>query len=269
MRSIFLRLGIAACSLTASVAAAAMPGIVGTSPQAVVLVPGRSIVAQRLPAFLQIEPGRFVAGRAVTNACVTPQVTNDSLLAYFPELQLCVPLNREDRLLLQQRVHELTGRWPVRDLAAELDAQPFVAIVPPPIASARSRASCTCPQNHAPTGSVQCNAQTRTADTPIGTVTFSANDVDGDALSGAFSYQRDADPVQAGLPGSLASSCTNGSGSLQCTVNGTAPGPAGIVQLSLSVSDGSASLPLQSLLEVLAPVPDRIFSSGFEYLGCP
>lgn len=237
--------------------------------QTVVLFLGRNLIEHHLPIFLQTEPGRFVSARDVQHACAAPQVRPDSVLAYIPDLRFCVSLSEADTLLLAQRVHALTGRWPTRDLLGQLNTQPFATIAPPRVTGAQARASCTCPQNHAPTGSVQCTAQTRSADTPIGTVTFSANDVDGDALSGSFSYQRDADPVQPGLPASLSASCSNSPGTLQCTVNGTAPGPAGIVQLSLSVSDGSTSLPLQSLIEVLASVPDRVFANGFEYLGCP
>lgn len=268
MRLMF-SLGMVGC-LLASAAWAEVPSAgANAKPQTVVLLSGHSILEHRLPAFAQIEPGRYVAARVLEQACATPQLKADALLAYFADLRLCIQTDDQDRLLLRQRVHELTGRWPSHDVLASLKEKPFTVFAPSPVTTGLARASCTCPQNHAPTGAVQCTAQTRTADAQIGAVTFAANDVDGDALSGAFSYQRDANPVQSGLPGSLTSSCTNAAGSLQCTVNGSAPGPAGIVQLSLSVSDGSASLPLNSLLEVLAPVPDRIFASGFEYLGCP
>lgn len=263
-----LPLGIAGCLMASVAAASVQPTSTLSKHQTVVLVSGRSLVGRRLPAFLQIEPGRYLSARAVQQACATPQLKSDSLLAFLPDLQLCIQMDNQDRLLLRQRMHELSGRWPTRNLLADLDTQAFVAIAPPRAPNALSLATCTCPVNHAPTGNVQCTAQTRTADAPIGTVTFNASDVDGDALSGTFSYQRDADPVQAGLPSSLTSACTSSPGTLQCTVNGTAPAPAGIVQLNLNVSDGNASLPLNSLLEVLAVVPDRIFADGFEYLGC-
>lgn len=242
--------------------------LAGAKPQSVVLLPGRSLIDRRLPSFLQIEPGRFLAAMAVQQACTNPQLKADSLLAFLPDMGFCVQIDSQDRMLLRQRVRELTGRWPMSDLQTRLSTQAFVAIAPAHHSENQVMASCTCPFNHAPTGSVQCVAQTRNADTVISTVTFLANDIDGDALSETFSYQRDANPVQAGLPSSLSSSCTNTPGTLQCTVNGNAPGPAGIVQLNLSVSDGNASLPLNSLLEVLAPA-DRIFADGFELPGCP
>ena len=271
---LLLLLGIALSILAPGSSVADESLIAGAKPQAVVLLSGRSLLEHRLPAFMQIQPGQFLSARAVQQACTTPQLKSDSLLVFLPESQYCEQLQIQDRISLRQQLHQLTGHWPMGDPLLHLDTQPFLVIAPAHDTSDLARlgllASCTCPSNSPPTGSVMCTAQTRTADTAIGTVTFVANDADGDSLSSAFSYQRDADPVQSGLPASLTSSCVAvPTGTLQCTVNGTAPGPAGIVQLNLAVSDGMATLPLQSLIEVLVAVPDRIFASTFEYLGCP
>ena len=124
------------------------------------------------------------------------------------------------------------------------------------------KSSCICP-NTPPDGVVMCDTQTRTAGTPIATVEYLASDADGDALSGTFSYQHDADPVQSGLPPSLTSQCTPASGSLQCKIDGNAPAVAGTLQLKLTVSDGIDDLLLTSQLQVLA-VSDRVFAGGFE-----
>lgn len=267
-------LGIALSTFWSGTSVAAESPVAKAKPQIVVLFPGRSLVERRLPVFMQIQPGKFLAARVVQQACTTPQLKSDSLLMFLPDSHTCVQLEIQDRISLRRQLHQLTGRWPMSDPLVHLDTQPFLVFAPAHDTSDLARlgllASCTCPDNTAPTGSVMCTAQTRTADTPIGTVTFVANDADGDSLSEAFSYQRDAGPVQPGLPSSLTSSCVAvPAGTLQCTINGSAPGPAGIVQLNVDISDGMATLPLNSLIEVLAAFPDRIFADGYEYPGCP
>jgi hypothetical protein len=236
--------------------------------QAVVLLTGRSILERRLPAYVQIQPGRYLEARLIQRACTTPALDAGNLLLFLPDSQHCEPIRIQDQITLRQRLHGLTGRWLVDDIKLQLRKLPFLAVQPVHNSSDQVRGSCTCPNNNPPTGSVSCLAQVRTAGTAIGSVDFLANDVDGNTLSGQFSYQHDVDPVQSGLPAPLTSSCTPGVGSLQCTVQGLAPPSAGILQLILTVSDGTATLPLSTLLEVLAPVPDRIFADGFDSPGC-
>lgn len=261
-------LGVALLMLVPQQGLAATRSGVDGKPQAVLVLTGRSLLQHQLPAFMQVQPGRFVSARDVQRACITPQLKVDTLLLYLPDSKQCQLATAQDMVSMRQHLYKLSGRWTLGMPQGRLREQPFVAIAPAHVSSRLTRASCTCNTNTAPTGTVMCNAQTRTAATPIGPIVFLAEDVDGDTLTGTFSYQRDANQVQPGLPSSLSSSCVPGSGSLQCTVQGTAPAPAGIVQINLSVSDDSAMLPLDSLLEVLAPVEGRIFADGFELLGC-
>lgn len=244
--------------------------VVDAKAQVIVLVPARSLAERELRPFFQIQPGRFISTRLIRQACATPQLQADSLLLFLPDSKQCEQLGARDKLLLRQRIHELSGRWFANDPLQRLQEQPFLSIAPnpPPDARGLAWATCTCPENTAPTGSVSCAAQTRTADTTIGSVVFLANDSDGDALSATFSYQRDAQPVQSGLPATLTQTCSAAAGTLECMVDGTAPGPAGIVQINLSVNDGSATVQIDSLLEILAPVEGRIFADGFEFMGC-
>ena len=261
-------LGIALTTLLPQSAAdAASSSVAAAEPQGVVLLPGRSVVERRLPAFMQIQPGRFLAARAVEHACWTPRLNADSLLLFLPDSQHCEQVSLQDRASLPHRLQQLTGRWPTRDLQAGLFNQPFLAIAPARHSQDQVATTCGCLNNFPPTGAAMCAAQTRTAGTPIGPVEFLATDVDSTSLSGEFTYQQDSDSVHVGLPSSLTSSCLPGSGTLQCTVDGLAPAPAGILQLTLTVSDGSSTLPLSTLVEVLA-VGDRVFADGFEPPGC-
>lgn len=256
-----------ACVTTTALLASPLP-VALTSRQAVVVVFGRSLIEHSLPAFMQIQPGRFVAARDVQRACESLKPRSDSLLLFLPDSGLCEEISAHGAVSLRERLHQLTGRWQVAD-QQQLGGHDwqFLAVAPP-IDSSSQAMACSCPVNTPPTGSVSCAAQTQTAGRPIAPVLFVANDVDNDVLTGEFSYQRDADPIQGGLPTALTSSCTSGAGSLQCTVMGSAPAPAGNVQLVLSVNDGTATLPLSTLIDVVAPIADQIFADGFDLPAC-
>jgi hypothetical protein len=255
-------LGIALVVLTPRPAAAAADPEKHAPPQVVLLLPVRSLLERRLPAFIEVQPGQYLAASTLRQACTTPMLRADNLLLFLPVSQHCEQIAVQDRVSLRQRLQRLTGRWPTDDPQVRLREQPFLAIAPALPKTDGPRAGCTCP-NTAPDGVVMCDAQTHTAGTPISTVEYLASDADGDALTGAFSYQHNADPVQAGLPPPLTSMCTPAPGTLQCTIDGNAPAQPGILQLMLTVNDGIADLQLTSLLQVLA-VSDRVFANGFE-----
>jgi hypothetical protein len=235
-----------------------------TAPQVVLLLPGRSLLERRLPAFIEVQPGQYLSASTLQRACAAPMLRADSLLLFFTASQQCEHIAAHDQVSLPQRLRQLTGRWATDDPLVRLREQPFLAIAPAPPKTDGPNAGCTCP-NTPPDGVVMCGAQTQTAGTPISTVEYLASDADGDALTGIFSYQQDAGPVQSGLPPPLTSTCTPAPGALQCTIDGNAPAQAGILQLMLSVSDGIAvpDLQLTSLLQVLA-ASDRIFANAFE-----
>ena len=250
-------------SLTAN---AAEPRGGSSKPQAVVLVVGRDLLERRLPAFMQFEPGRFIRGDIVQRACDSPSVKVDSLLLFLPDSATCAQVHLQDRIALGAHLQQLTGRRQMNGSLLRQVDQPFVAIAPVNDSSDQIGAGCSC--NLAPTGLAMCDAQVRTAGTPIAPVQFLATDTDSGSLTGTFTYQRDANPQQPGLPPTITSSCTPGYGTLQCTIAGTAPAPAGILQLMLTVSDGNSSLPLSTLLGVLAPVDSQIFANGFDQTDC-
>jgi hypothetical protein len=73
--------------------------------------------------------------------------------------------------------------------------------------------------------------------TPVGNIEFSATDIDSVTLTDSFSYQFNGGSSNAGLPSGLVKNCIAGSGTLDCTVSGTAPGTPGAYEIMLSVSD--------------------------------
>ncbi len=256
--------GIAlAMLLPRPVAAATLPKKSETK-QIVLLLPGRSLLEQRLPRFIQARPGQYVAASTLQRACATLMPSADSLLLFLPDSQHCEKVTVREQIVLRQRLRQLTGRWPTEDPLVRLGKKPFLVMAPAPRQTAPLKTACTC-ANTPPDGVTMCTAQTRTAGKPIATVEYLATDADGDPLAGTFSYQYDSDPVQAGLPSPLTSSCTPAAGSLQCKIDGNAPAQSGSLQLMLKVSDGIATpdLHLMSLLQVLA-TSDRIFVGSFE-----
>lgn len=261
MRSAAL-LGIALAILLPCPGAAATSVDKHAAPQVVLLLSGRSLLERRLPAFIGARPGQYLSASTLQRACGTPMLRVDSVLLFLPASQQCEHIAAQDQVWLRQLLQQLTGRWPTDDVLVRLREQPFLAIAPAP--PRITNPGCTCP-NTPPNGVAMCGAQTQTGGTPISTVEYLATDADGDSLTGTFSYQFDADPVQSGLPPPLTSMCTPAPGTLQCTIDGNAPAQAGILQLMLTVSDGISmpDLQLTSLLQVIA-ASDRIFVNGFE-----
>jgi len=233
-----------------------------SAPQAILLLPARSLLEQRLPAFIQVQPGEFLATAKLQHACMGPKLRVENLLLFHPASQHCEQLTVADQVWLRQRLQKLTGRWLTQDPRERLREQPFLMVAAALPKAVVPNGQCTCP-NTAPNGVAMCDTQVQTAGTPISTVEYLSSDADGDALTATFSFQHDADPVQPGLPPPLISSCTPAPGALQCTIDGNAPAQPGILQLMLSVDDGIAHLQLTSLLQVLA-ISDRVFANGYE-----
>jgi hypothetical protein len=247
---------------------AAAGTIDGDERQTVVVVLGRNVLEHRLPDVMSIGHGRFLSAHDVERACATPGLTADRTLLFFPDSKTCERVSDQNLISLPFRLQKLTGRWQSDDPLARVQSEPFVTIAPVPHSPDQVLAMCGCSVDQPPDGVSTCSGQTRTAGSPIGSVEFLATDVDSPTLTGAFSYQRDSDPAEEGLPPEITSSCSSGSGTLQCTLTGTAPAPAGLLQFTFDVSDGTFSLPLETRLEVLA-VGDRVFADNFEVAGCP
>ena len=252
----------------------ALPGQASANPiadpteQTVVVILARNLLEHRLPDVMQIEHGRFLMARDVQRACATSSFTAESTLLFFPDSKTCERVTDQKLISLPDRLQKITGRWLAIDPLTRAQNELFVAITPPSHSPTQMLAMCGCSVDVPPEGASSCSTQTRTAGTSIGAVEFMATDADTPTLTGQFSYQRDADPAEMGLPPEITSSCTSGTGTLQCTLTGSAPAPAGFLQFTFDVSDGTYTLPLETSLQVLA-AGDRIFADNFEVVGCP
>lgn len=260
---------ISCCVLSAllhSAIAAASP--MDSEPQTVVMVLSRNVFEHRLPDIMSVGHGRFLSGHEVERACANSRLRTDGTLLFFPDLKTCERVSDQNLVSLRYRLQKLTGHWESVDPLVRAQTEPFVAISPEPRSPNQVLAMCGCSVDQPPDGSSTCATQTRTAGTSIGAVEFAATDADSPTLTGTFSFQRDSAPAEMGLPPEVTSSCVSGSGTLQCTLTGTAPAPAGVLQFTFDVSDGTFTLPLETTLEVLA-VGDRVFADNFEVAGCP
>lgn len=127
---------------------------------------------------------------------------------------------------------------------------------------------CSCPGNVAPTVNlVSGGGQQVTSNSPIRNIVFTGTDVDSDVLFDFFRYQFNGGVAIDGLPAGLAKNCTSGTGTLDCTVSGTAPGTSGPYNIILDVSDGLIRTSQSAELIVNAidpPLPEIIFKNGFE-----
>jgi hypothetical protein len=248
----------------AVVAARSMDG----EPQTVVMMLSRNVLEHRLPDVMSIGHGRFLSASDVERACSTSRLTTDGTLLFFPDSKTCERVSDQNLVSLRYRLQKLTGHWQSADPLVRVQNEPFVAITPELHSPNQVLAMCGCSVDQPPDGSSTCATQTRTAGTAIGAVEFAATDADSPTLTGTFSFQRDSEPAEMGLPPDVTSSCVSGSGTLQCTLTGTAPAPAGVLQFTFDVSDGTFTLPLETTLQVLA-VGDRVFGDNFEVVGCP
>jgi len=254
--------------LAASRAEAAPSELSAAMPEAVVMLLGGQLSDRRLPAFLEVQPGRLVASSTILRACRTPSVRADSVLMFFLNTQRCEQVTVAAKITLPQRLQTITGRFAPPDLLQRLQLQPFVTLAAAPKSPPLRGAECTCPENTPPEGTLGCAGQTRTAGAPIASIDYFAIDADDDPLSGVFTHRRGSNPIQNGLPSPLLSSCTADPGILQCTITGSAPAQAGEFQLMLAVSDGAAILDLASVLDVTAANDDLIFLDQFETPFC-
>lgn len=160
--------GIALAMLAPRVEAAALQPEQDPAAQVVVLLPGRSLHERRLPALIQIQPGRYMLASTLERVCAKLMPRADSLLMFLPASRSCEMVDAQARVTLRQRLRQLTGRWLANGPQSRLREQSFVVVAPAPTLVNQS-ASCTCP-NKPPNGVSMCTAQARTTGQPIGTV---------------------------------------------------------------------------------------------------
>jgi hypothetical protein len=124
---------------------------------------------------------------------------------------------------------------------------------------------CDCPGNRPPIVTVKSGSpQEAMAGAAVTSIEYSASDADSEILTEYFSFTLNGSSSQLGLPSGLAENCVAGTGTLVCTVSGTAPPTPGTYLIELEVSDGFSLGSATATLTVTPPPTEQIFADGFE-----
>lgn len=244
------------------------------------LVFNRSSMEEMLASSAIRAPGLpLIFSSRIRLACMSVPIWKGDILAYLPETSTCVSFSalssssqrnfniqtgHDGRTINSQNMLQKLQESPYLVSRITAPAESFLVLQ-----SADSVAgACSCPGNVAPiVNLVSGGGQQVNSNSPIGNIVFSGTDVDSDVLFDFFSYQLDGGVPIDGLPAGLSKSCTTGTGTIDCTVSGTAPGTSGAYSIILDVSDGFDTTSQSAGLTVNAidpPLPETIFENGFE-----
>jgi len=219
-----------------------------------------------LPARIVTRDGAHVFASQLTLACLGRALQPQDLVVYFTQSRKCESMPgpssaREQAGWQSAGVATLSGaRAPVEEA---LLAQPVVVLQPQAQAPVVA-GLCVCRGDAAPVVTVEAGSgQTALVGGTIQTIEFAATDVDSPTLSYEFSWTLDGGTSTDGLPGALAPSCSDGPGTLNCSVDGPTPPQAGIYLIRLLVGDGLNFSHADALVTVDVP-SEIIFHHGFE-----
>jgi len=226
--------------------------------------------AARLPLRIHLRNVAPVFGGQLSLACLGVPLQPHELAVYLVESRVCMPLSNLTVSSLDAEHGPEATRGLARErirIERELESSAFV-ILQPETEVAATAALCYCPGpgNNPPVAIVQSGSpQQATAGEAITTILFSASDSDSATLTHDFSYSLDGGQQTAGLPGGLSKACSAGSGTLSCSVSGTAPLTTGTYVIRFEVWDGSSAGSATAELTVVDGVrPETVFSDGFE-----
>ncbi len=213
--------------------------------------------AQRLPAVIHERSLPPVFASQVILACIGLPSRAGGLVVYRPSTKRCAPLESLPRATRQDAM-ELAGGSAEAAQASPGQQVTSVIISPAPKFTAQAL-SCVCPPppgNQAPVVSLQSgDAQARAPGEAIQPIVFAASDVDSPVLTERFVHRVNGGAALNGLPAGLSASCTPGSGTLDCSVTGTAPATLAQYQIQLFVSDGALEASAAAGLTVRAAPP--------------
>lgn len=250
------------------------------SQQQLVLVFNRSNMAEMLSSSAIRAPGLpLIFSDQIRLACMAVKAWKGDILVYMPETSTCVSFST--LASSPQRNFKIQSGLDGRVINSQImleKLQEETYLVSRVTAPAKSftllqsndsnAGVCNCPGNVAPVVNlVSGGGQQVVSGSPIGNIIFSATDVDSDVLIDLFSYQLNGGTVIDDLPAGLSKSCTQGTGTLNCTVSGTAPSSVGLYNIILEVSDGFNITPQSAELTVNRidpPLPETIFENSFE-----
>jgi hypothetical protein len=235
----------------------------------VVLLQGWHLRSPRHAAHLELRPGKIAPISTLYHACFGLADRNTRLLLFFPDQAHCEQVTARQESQLIRRLAEITGQPQPGDLLDRLSQGGPIVLARRPATTLQRGVVCTCPDNNAPEGSVDCPAQSRPAGSRIATIGIQATDADGDPLFTQFSHQRDGGPLEAGLPAPLSSECSGSPGSLACAIDGVVAGESGNLQLWVAITDGGSTLDLGALINLTSGFGEPIYNDRFVQPVCP
>lgn len=226
--------------------------------QPVLVLRAEDVQNRIIPERIHVHGSPLVFGSQVNLACLATNLRRDRLIVYLPESRSCIPYSELDpgRLNTIERDRSSIER--------ALDGNAFVVLKPQPRTEGVA-GLCDCPGNTPPVVIVDSGSpQEAMAGAAVTSIEFSASDADSEVLMESFSFTLNGGNSQSGLPGGLVENCVAGTGTLACTVRGTAPMVPGTYLIDLEVSDGFDSGSATATLTVTPAPTEQIFADGFE-----
>jgi hypothetical protein len=224
----------------------------------------------RLPSRVHLRNIAPVFGSQLSLACLGVPLQPHDLAVYLTGSGRCMALSdmTVSSLDAEHGPEAARGIAQERDrIERQLQSSDFVVLQPETrIAEVASLCYCPGPGNSPPVASVLSGSpQEATAGAAITDILFKATDADSATLTHSFFHSLDGGPQASGLPAGLAQSCSAGSGTLSCTVSGTAPLTNGIYLIRFEARDGSSADSATAQLTVVGGAPpETLFSNGFE-----
>jgi len=209
----------------------------------------------RIPARVHMHGAPLVFGSQISLACLGVNLRRDELIVYLPESQSCIPFAELDPGSIRSIERDRPALLKALDESA-------VVVMKPQAQPEGGAGLCGCPGNRPPVVSVKSgSSQEAISGAAITSIEFTASDVDSEVLTEFFSFTLNGSSKQLGLPAGLLDNCVAGTGTLSCTISGTAPIPTGSYLIQLEVSDGFS---LGSATATLSVIAEQIFADGFE-----
>jgi hypothetical protein len=222
----------------------------------------------QLPARVHLRNLPPVFQSQLTLACLGVPLQPDDLVIYLAESGTCTTLTERtvaspDANQGPEAAMELKKE---RDLLVRRLQTSSVVVMQPQPAAAQAAALCYCPGYKPPVANLQSGSpQQAPAGSVIAAIQFNATDADSATLTHEFFHSLDGGIQTAGLPVGLGQACSAGSGTLSCSVSGTAPLTTGTYLIRFEARDSSSADSATATLTVIDVVrPETVFSNGFE-----
>jgi len=220
-----------------------------------------------LPALIYVREYPAVFSSQLRISCMGVQMGRDDTLVFLPGSQQCSPLGNllNSRIDDEQPIQSNPSNLIVEEAGLRKKLEKNRVLVVQPSDRTQGRAGiCGCSTNTAPVVSVISGTPQETiGGAVIASIEFSATDSDSEVLLDVFSFTFNDGSRQDGLPSGLSSNCTAGSGTLDCSVTGTAPMTPGLYEIKLEVSDGLDTGHDTASITVTNS-SNTIFKNGFE-----